>query len=590
MKRSYLFSLILLVWSLPVISQVRFFANADKQVMLQSDFLVFTITAENCELKSFNLPPLKDFKVSGGPSVSSNWSMINGKVSKFKSWSFMLTPVRSGNLTIESISANIEGATYKTEEIKIKVTKTPQVISSNVSSGEDYFVVANCNKSSVYIGEPVFVSFKIYTSKNLFDVQFPKSATFKGFWKYDLPQDNQQLWKDEMHNGKRYKTVVLQEMILFPQAEGKLEITPLQISGKVEEQIPLRPRDIFEEFFGRYETKVYDFKMNSNLVKIDVKPVPEDSKPSSFNGLVGNFKVERSVNKDSCKVDEVVTLKYIINGRGNFDAINTPELQISQDVEIYDPEVKDQYGIKNSGLEGSKKFEFTIIPKQAGIIIIPKSSLSYFDLTEKKYVEIILPEQQIYAYGTSQLPSVNEKIEKQNDVATFYDVRKISNLQTKQTSFYSSSTRRWFLLSPVLLLVSAFAIKKIRDKNEMDEETGYAKSSKAMKEAKQRLKKAKTLMSNKLNKEFYSEVNSALMTYSSWKLGIQQSNLSKENVSNELLKRGIASDKVNELFSIIENCEMALYSSQAMEQNPQEFVYKKALEMIIHIENKLIRK
>jgi hypothetical protein len=101
-----------------------------------------------------------------------------------------------------------------------------------------------------------------------------------------------------------------------------------------------------------------------------------------------------------------------------------------------------------------------------------------------------------------------------------------------------------------------------------------------------RLKIAKNLLSLNKKNEFYDEILKTLWGYMSDKMNIPVSQLSKDNVANELEKRGADSSLIAELNSVLNEAEFARYApgdaGQAMDK-----VYTMAIDVIGRLENSI---
>ena len=70
------------------------------------------------------------------------------------------------------------------------------------------------------------------------------------------------------------------------------------------------------------------------------------------------------------------------------------------------------------------------------------------------------------------------------------------------------------------------------------------------------------------------------------KLNIDIASLSKENVEEKLLSRNVSNDTIARLLSIINSCELALYSPAASDTEMKNN-YSAALNLIADLENEI---
>lgn len=136
-----------------------------------------------------------------------------------------------------------------------------------------------------------------------------------------------------------------------------------------------------------------------------------------------------------------------------------------------------------------------------------------------------------------------------------------------------------------LLLVLLFLViyrKKVAE----NANTSLVRTKKANKVATRRLKVAKTLMKeNKVN-EFYDEILKAMWGYTSDKLSIPMSQLSKENIASTLLSRGVSDELVTEFQEILSEGEFARYAPGDKEA-AMERLYTMSINVISKMENSI---
>ena len=88
-------------------------------------------------------------------------------------------------------------------------------------------------------------------------------------------------------------------------------------------------------------------------------------------------------------------------------------------------------------------------------------------------------------------------------------------------------------------------------------------AEKPRKMAKQRLAKAKKLLQEKKQDEFYSEVSRALWGYVSDRFGIPLSELNRENVTSALRSRSVSPETITSIASTMDQCEFARFAPAA---------------------------
>lgn len=586
-------------------AQVKFYAtiNANRASMgttLQVNFVV-----ENAGGRSFTPPAFKDFDVVGGPSTSQSFQYINGSMSQSRSWSYYIQPKREGLLTVEAAKIEVDGSMMATNELKIQVSggsNPPAASNQSGQSGasaqskvspadtrDDVFMRVITNKTQAYVGEPVAVTFRLYTAKAIFDVQFPKAASFNGFWKYDLPQPQNPQWENEVLNGKRYKAVNVQQVILFPQKEGNGDITPIEMEAVVQEYVNRPPRDIFEEMFGVQEVRNVPVKIQSKKTTINVLTLPAAGRPDNYKGLVGKFTMEASIDKQEGKTDDPITLKIKVSGSGNFEAMENPAPELPADLEAYDPNIKENLSPSNSTVSGSKSFEYLIIPRAPGEYKIPPIQLSFFNPETKQYQSLSSKEFVLKITGESSRPASaqNTGSGKESVKLLKEDIRfiRMKNVPEARSEAFAGSTLYYSLLgSPFLLFLILLFVKKQVDDRQLDV-TGMRKRT-ASKVAIKRLAGAKVFMEKRDRTAFFQEVNRALHAYLGNRLLIDTADLSFDHIKEKLVEHQATEETCKRVYLLMEQCNIALFSPSSGEGEMNNS-YQEALAVITELENTL---
>ena len=127
----------------------------------------------------------------------------------------------------------------------------------------------------------------------------------------------------------------------------------------------------------------------------------------------------------------------------------------------------------------------------------------------------------------------------------------------------------WVLLFGILALFPAVYAALVRGKR-------------ANKVAVQRFRVAKRYMEEQNRHAFYEEMLRALWGYMGDKFNIPVANLTKENVREELHKRGVSAEESQRFTSIITKCDEAQYSPAASAQMSE--VYAEGVDIISRIE------
>lgn len=586
-------------------NEVNFVAAAP-DVVVSGDQFRLTFTVNTQKVKDFRAPSIKGFEVLMGPSRSSQNStqIINGKVSSSSSitYTYILMAGKEGTYNIPAASIVADGETKISNSLQIKVLPADDASASSAQGGsasssrsqavgskitdKDLFITASASKTKVYEQEAILLTYKVYTVVDLRQL-YGDMPDLKGFHTQEVELPVQKTFSLEHYNGRNYNTTVWRQYVLFPQQSGTMEIPSITFDGVVAQRI--NNGDPFDAFFNGGTNYVeIKKKIVTPKLKINVAALP--SKPADFSGAVGTFTMASSINSKSVKTNDAVTIKLIVTGTGNMKLIGTPEVKFPQDFEVYDPKIDNQFNLTREGLSGSKTYEYLAIPRHAGKFTIPAVSFTYFDLKTKTYKTLKSEEYVINVEkGQGNADQVIADFTNKESVKMLgNDVRYIKRGATQfaqRGDYFYGTTAYWmWYIIPFVLFVGVILMYR---KQAMDNaNTAKMKTKKANKVAVKRMKLAGKLLSENKKNEFYDEVLKALWGYISDKLSIPVSQLSKDNIEQELSRYGVNEELVKAFINVLNDCEFARYAP-GDENEAMDKVYTASIEIISKMENSI---
>ncbi len=593
---------------------ISFTASGPSVIGVGEQFrVVFKINTD--DISKFTPPSISGFDILAGPSTSrmSSFNMVNGKTTNTSSTSFtyVLAANKEGTFTISGAKVNTNNKTYASNSITIKVQKNPtqsqraqtqrgysqnqnNQASVTVLDDKALFIRASANKSKAVIGEEIIITYKLYTLVNISEYQVNRMPINKGFWIEEIDMSQDPTISTETIEGRQYQVATLRKVIAYPQESGKLTIAPLDID--VVAHIASRSQrrvstgdPFFDSFFqsmGKTGYEKVKKSIKSNVINVNVSELPKSN--IDFSGAVGNFQISATANPLQCKTNEAITLRYTISGSGNLSIIDKINLKIPEDFESFDPTINDQINKTPNGLNGKRTFEYILIPRVQGEFKIPKVSFTYYDLNTKTYKTISTNEFVLkIAKGKDELSGIAQQMSEREK----YIKRDIEHIKTKPTNFYSQNSSIY--IKPYLLLVFLFIIMLTigfivfkNKSNKKNSDISYVRYKKASKIAHNRLKKAKKYLENYQKDEFYNEIAQATWNYLSDRFNIVKMDLSFDNVKEILTKRNIKEDTINDLISLLNNCEYVRFS-QGEEIQKMDSLYEQAANSLSDIESQI---
>jgi len=566
-------------------SQVKFEAEVSKTKLgvnenLRVDFKM------NKDGDNFSPPSFNGFRVVGGPNQSVSNSWINGVRTFSKTYSYFLTPEKKGNYTIGQASIEIDGDIYKTLPVKVQVT---EAVESSLSPGSPSSVVDDdielsieISKSNPYLNEPISVEFKLLFNPkinvtNLGEIDNPE---FKNFWSQNIKIPRLEI-KSTSYKGQRYNYVTWKKALLFPQKAGDLELLPLTLDVTID--VPTNRRD----FFGNTIYTQTSKKVASRKRIIKVKNFPENGKPESFNGAVGNFDISLNSSKSQLKATESFQLEFKVNGNGNLKLFSLPEIIVPSSLEKYAPEFKEKINTSLNGMNGEISNVYTIVPQYQGKYPIPPVEFSFFNPKTEQYVTLYSNESIVDVLdGPTRLSESN--VQTSNPVSNSITISDQFNFIKLNSNFTQIDAKNiidskkilfTLFLIPIIILVLAIIYFNLRNKK-VSENTLKSRDADLL--ARQYLNNAKIDMNNK--DSFYASLENALFNFIKSKYLIEREDFSKDRLKSILEKDKISDNIIEDLIDIINSCTLARYTPTTPEGMDQD--YEKAVKVISNFDKR----
>ena len=595
---------------------IQFVASAKSPVANGEQFYI--TYSVNANASAFKAPAFKDFSLISGPSQSSSTSMqwVNGQMTQSVqlSYTYVMQAVKEGTFSINPASVTVGGKTYQSNSLTITVVKgspntttqpqqqqqqqqqqsrnnNSQQSAGTGISADDVFVRTTVSKSSAFKGEAIILTQKIYSRVHLagFDPANIKWPSCNGFWTEEIKMPQSISTRRENLNGNLYEVAELKKTIIIPQMTGKLTIEPAEVMCIVQVAQKNASNNIWDQFFGGgVQNKKYLAK--SKAVTIDVKNLPSQNQPADYNGAVGNFTMNAQVDKTSLKTNEAVNLQITISGNGNLKLIDKLNVNFPTDFETYDPKITSNINTNETGLSGSKKFEYLVIPRNPGKFSIKPVTFSYFDIISKTFKTLTSPEFIInVTKGDGTSANVSYRSANQEDVKYIgSDIRFIKNqpfILTKIGKFFFNSTLFYLLIIIPFILFVLFVLvyrRTIKQRSNI----ALMRNKKATKVAQKRLKDAEKQLKQNNKNSFYIEISKALWGYVSDKFTIPIADLSMDTVNIYLSQKGVSEKIIKKITETLNNCEFARFApgdSTSVMNN----IYTEAINTISLIEKEL---
>ena len=532
------------------------------------DTFTFTIEGENLDGDMVISSPLNfpGFTIVSGPNRGQSISIINGSMTKKTTVSFVLAPEKEGKFTIPSFTVKVGDKEFKTNPIDVEVvsgsivpkrrnrgnaydpfdnffnddffpTPRPRHVSA-----EDIFIRTEVSKKKVYVGEPVLVKFRLFTTVPITQLALQETPSFQGFLAYDVDTNQKIRFESAVVGGRRYNTAIIYKKVLYPTTSGELVIAPVSFVLNAQADF----------FFGKRVVR------KSEPVRIKVLPLPEA--PEDFSGLVGNFDIQASCDTKNAKVGQSISLKVVVSGEGDLKSLDNIIPDTIEGFKVFKPSSPK---IKSSNpLKQSKVWDVILVPVKEGVLTIPPFKLVYFDPVREKYITKTTNPIEITVKGKVEAGSGQGVISPGGVNELTVLNRDIAYIKTGKIDVFGYIVENKIVLIasgvlPVFFLIFGFMVKIRDEKRKNDAE--YRKA-KAYSFFKSKLKLAKKYAKKKKSKEFYQTLSKAVVEYFADKFSKHNIDLRIDQIETMLKEKGIDEKLINQLTNFVEYCDFESYT------------------------------
>ncbi|MFH1715196.1 MAG: BatD family protein [Elusimicrobiota bacterium] len=538
-------------------------ASVDKNSVPQNGQIVLkvTITGDVSNLPNPTLAGMDGFTAYSS-GRSQNVSIVNGAVSSSLAYNYVLAPKAIGKYSIGPIKISYKGKDYQTELINIEVTQAEYQSTASAakphqqavtqdgagqtvrpSNEKDIFITTSIDKKNIFVDEQLILTFRFFTKVDLLSAPGYTPPDTSGFWSEDLPPQKTYLTD---YNGARYKVTEIQTA-LFPTTHGAHTIGSAYLTCSIQD-FGSRGDDFFANFFSRGKP----VQLTSQPIKVNVMPLPSDNKPKTFNGTVGRYTMDVSVDNKNVETGDAINYIITIQGEGNIKSITEPVIEENAVFKRYDTITSLDISKAGYKVTGKKIFKVVLVPKVSGRLQLPNVTFTYFDTTARNYKTLSSKKELISVKqkNNETTETAKEMFVSDNIKIIGEDIRFIyesTKLRTRPAELYKKSYF-WILvifLPLIYFSLIVFNIYQIKIKSN----AVWDRKRKALRCAVKKIKQAEKFIPSD-EKRVVSLLSGALADYFSMKLNLDLSALSIRTITNVLEMRldfdsGAKADIVN---------------------------------------------
>jgi len=552
--RRYILFLMLVAY--PIFSDISVILNTDENNYTLDDTIsVELIIKADSSVTVSGYPEAENLVLSGRPSSTTMQSVqiINGKQTSSYTTTYRLNylPEKEGWATLKPVYVLYKGKKYVSNSLKFKIKKDSNKEDSSTNFeypfDKEIFITAQLDKTNIYVGEQFKITYSIYHRISVDFVERPTTPNYKHFWIEDLSNGiKNSRSRRKVYNGYYFNVTPFFKVALFGSKAGTFILPELKTKF----------RSSILSFSGSNRT----YRRKSNKIEVKILPLPEKGKPKDFNsGNVGDYEFSFSLSKKKVSVNEPLTIKMTVEGKGNINNVVLPDLSgLKSSFKLYEPIEKQEVSNDGYYVRGKKTVTIALKGLIPGKHKLKGLKFSFFDTQTKKYKTIDYSDIEIEVTGkaSKNINSNGETIQTDNKIGVSIKPLKESiNLTRKDNKQLIMILFFLLILFPLIYIIIAIIQ---HSKNQYIENYTDLLSKKAFKKANNRIKNIDT---NSSVKTLYSEFYSILVDYLEEKFSISVAGLTIDQISIFLEKKGVKKDTINKIAKELENSEFIKYSN-----------------------------
>lgn len=344
-------------------------ARVDRPAVDLNESFVLEITVDtNIDMEP-DLTVLDEKFYRGQLSQLSNTSIINGQISRSRTWSIALMAKKTGKQEIPAITVGNE----KSAPISITINEP-----TDAPPGEaDVFITSEVDQAEAYVQSQILYRYKVYRAvatrqEGRRDPLFTGAEVL-----YERAGDERSY--EAILNGRAYN-VLERVLAIYPQSSGEVSISPARFEARVLRDGRITGRKVFES--------------TGHTIKVLPIPAPPNSHPDAawLPARDVHLGEEWSREPDRLAAGEPVTRKVTVSALGQIEtqipALDPPDVD---GMNVYSDKPDLSRVFEAEGIRGIRRDQYAMIGTRGGEVEIPAIEVPWFDIEAREWRVANLP-------------------------------------------------------------------------------------------------------------------------------------------------------------------------------------------------------
>ena len=299
----------------------------------------------------------EDFIV-GSRSQLSNTTIVNGQITRSRTWTYVLMARRAGDLSIPPVVIGSE------QSQPVAITVAPP---SDATPGEaDIFVITEADFDESYVQAQILYTVKVYRAVATRQPRLSEPEVTGVDALIEIAGEERTY--ESILNGKSY-TVVERVYAVFPQESGEVRITPARFEARVLRNGRISGRKVFE----------------SQPIVVAVKPIPPP--PQGYPDAAWlpaksvDLSEEWSREPDELPAGEPITRRLTVTALGQLSTqIPVIDPRVSDGVKVYPDKPELRVAAEAGGILATRTDQYAMIGVRPGAVSVPTVELPWWDI------------------------------------------------------------------------------------------------------------------------------------------------------------------------------------------------------------------
>jgi len=318
----------------------------------------------------------------GQSSQLSNTSIVNGQISRSRTWTYMLMAKRTGEIVIPAIPVGSE----QSNPVRI-VVREP----SYAPPGEaDVFVESSIDFDETFVQAQILYTIKIYRAVPTRQPSLREPEITGAEVLVELAGDERSY--EAVLDGKPYN-VVERVIAIYPQESGEIQISPARFEARVLRGGRITGRKVFES--------------DSHTVKILPTPPPPAGHPDAvwLPAREVTIREEWSRDGDEIEAGQPLTRRLQLSALGQIETqIPAIELPPVAGLNVYPDKPELRRSIEAEGIRGIREDQYALIGVSAGQLELPAIDVPWWDIEAGEWRVANLPARKLTILPSGDAP------------------------------------------------------------------------------------------------------------------------------------------------------------------------------------------